>query len=87
MTRKTLAFGLISLVLLAGCEKLSSEFQSAPIKATTIEGKVRTARGGGEEVRVWRDPETGCEYLLWEGKRKGSMTPRLTSDGRPMCKS
>ncbi|WP_374143564.1 DUF6440 family protein [Sphingomonas sp.] len=86
MTRAALAFCLFGSVLLAGCDKLSASLETAPIKATTVEGKVRSRRAGGEEIRVWRDPETGCQYLLWERRQRGSMTPRLTPDGRPMCK-
>lgn len=76
---------LSGTVLLVGCDEADSPFRSESIKTTTIEGKVRSSRNGGEEVRVWRDPDTGCQYFLWERRRAGSMTPRLTPDGRPMC--
>ncbi len=36
-------------------------------------------------VTVLRDPETGCEYFLVKGGRKGGLTPRLGRDGEPMC--
>lgn len=78
---------LAGTIALAGCDTFDSSFRSAPINATTVEGKVRSRRAGGEEVRVWRDPETGCQYLLWERRQRGSMTPRLGPDGRPVCKS
>jgi hypothetical protein len=67
---------------LAACDRIESK----PINAATVEGKIRSARTGGEEVRVWRDPETGCQYLLWERRQRGAMTPRLAPDGRPICK-
>ena len=86
MTRTALAFCLSGAALLVGCDQIGSTFQSAPITTTSIEGKVRGSRSGGEQVRVWRDPDTGCQYLLWDGRRRGSMTPRLTAEGRPMCK-
>ncbi len=86
LARATLMFCLLGTALLAGCDKMGSTFQSAPISTTTVEGKTRSARRGGEEVRVWRDPDTGCEYLLWERRQRGSMTPRLKPDGRPMCR-
>ncbi|WP_370655243.1 DUF6440 family protein [Sphingomonas aurea] len=81
--RSALAFSGFIAVALTACDK----FDAAPINATTVEGKVRSARAGGEEVRVWRDPETGCQYLLWERRQRGAMTPRLAPDGRPICKS
>jgi hypothetical protein len=74
-----------SAVMLAGCEKLTTTYQSAPIRTERVEGKMRGGRAGGEQVRVWRDPETGCQYLVWERRQRGAMTPRLRPDGRPMC--
>ncbi len=76
------AFCLFGAIALTGCDR----FESQPINATNVEGKVRSSRNGGEEVRVWRDPETGCQYLLWERRQRGAMTPRLGSDGKPICK-
>jgi hypothetical protein len=83
--RTTLILCFSGAVLLGGCDQNGSSFESEPIKTTTLEGKVRGKSGGGEEIRVWRDPETGCSYLLWRGRRDGGITPRLTPDGRPMC--
>ncbi len=81
MKRMTLTICMLGLVPLAACDRT----ESAPINASTVEGKIRVRRGG-ERVRVWRDPETGCQYLLWERRDKGGMTPRLRPDGRPMCR-
>ncbi len=83
MQGSALAFCIFSAVALTACDR----FDSASINATTVEGKVRSAREGGEEIRAWRDPETGCQYLLWERRQRGAMTPRLAFNGRPMCKS
>ncbi|MEY2883273.1 MAG: hypothetical protein RL490_997 [Pseudomonadota bacterium] len=74
-----------SLLLLAGCDQQDSPFKSESIETSSIAGKLRGNRSGGEQVRVWRDPDTGCQYLLWERRGKGSMTPRLTPGGAPMC--
>ncbi len=85
--RATFVLCLLAAPALAGCDKFDSSFQAAPINASTVDGNVRGRRSGGEEIRVWRDPETGCQYLVWERRRTGSMTPRLKADGRPMCGS
>ena len=82
MTKLAFAWCLIGAVALAGCDQMQSE----PINATTVDGKIRSRRAGGEEVRVWRDPETGCQYLLWERRQRGAMTPRLAADGKPICR-
>ena len=28
-------------------------------------------------IYIWTDPETGVEYIIWEGYRKGGITPRI----------
>lgn len=33
-------------------------------------------------VRIWTDPETGCEYIRAPAS---SFTPRLRADGTPKC--
>ena len=87
MTRTKLALCLGGAVLLGGCDKLGSSFKAEPITTTPVEGKMRGTRNRGEQVRVWRDPETGCQYLIWQSRRHGGVTPRLTADGRPMCRA
>ena len=81
MSKMAVVSWLIVAACVAGCDKLESE----PIKANNVEGKMRNRRSSGEEVRVWRDPQTRCQYLLWERGKRGAMTPRLAPDGRPMC--
>ncbi|WP_443029927.1 DUF6440 family protein [Sphingomonas sp. ZB1N12] len=83
--RLNAVYCIAGAMLVSGCDKLSSSSQSAPIRTVTVEGNLRGNQSGGEEVRVWRDPETGCQYLLWERRRRGGITPRLTMEGRPMC--
>lgn len=34
------------------------------------------------DVRIWLDPETGCEYITAGG---GLFSPRLKADGSLMC--
>lgn len=36
------------------------------------------------DVRVYRDTETGCEYV-GSYRKRAALTPRLGADGRPMC--
>lgn len=69
-------------------------FELAVIAAmvAAVIGGVAAMRSGGvsalpsgiryvpsSSVRVWLDPETGCEYFA------EAWTPRLTRDGRPLC--
>lgn len=83
--RTKLILCLLGAVMLAGCDQQGSPFRSETIKTATLEGKVSGRRSGGEQVRVWRDPETGCQYLLWERRSLGNMTARLNAEGRPLC--
>ncbi len=85
MTRAGLVFGLIGATLLAGCNGGQSPFGSAPSEERSDDGQLRTSQGNGR-LRVWSDPETGCQYLLRGRSSRGSITPRLKPDGLPLCK-
>ncbi|MFN3582809.1 DUF6440 family protein [Phenylobacterium sp.] len=41
-----------------------------------------------DDVETWRDPQTGCQYLLFaDGNLEaGGMTPRLDANGLPICR-
>ena len=36
-------------------------------------------------IRIWSDPQTGCEYVIFDSHKRAGMTHRLNSDGTPMC--
>lgn len=40
-------------------------------------------------VRAWKDPKTGCEYLVisddYPHKARAAITPRLRANGEPFC--
>lgn len=42
---------------------------------------------GDESVRVFVDPETGVNYLIYNGVYKGAITVRYNQDGSIMVKS
>ena len=85
MAGRSLLLCLAAATSLAACDQASSPFSSTPIRSERVEGKMRGNRQGGEQVRVWRDPANGCQYLLWERRQRGAMTARLKPDGLPMC--
>ena len=39
----------------------------------------------GKSVRVFKDPKSGCEYLLLLGDQRSELEPRLNANGRPDC--
>jgi len=45
----------------------------------------RADSGAGYQPRVWTDPETGCQYLLFRGYVETGVVARLNRDGLPIC--
>jgi hypothetical protein len=37
------------------------------------------------EINVYTDPKTKCEYFIYDGSYAGTMTPRLSQDGKIIC--
>lgn len=64
-----LAAGLIVAILLSGCDE--------PPYVDTDDPPARSG------LSVYTDHGTGCQYL--ERHIYGGITPRLGSDGKPMC--
>lgn len=62
---------------LAGCEQQVRD-PNRPIVA-------RVVRGPSNEMDLWRDRETGCEYISYTGS--SGLTPRLDANGRPICRN
>ena len=77
MNNKRIAVALPLLVVLGGCE---FRVQTAPKERNT------TALLLPDDLAyVWRDPDTGCEYL--SGSIHSAMTPRLDRRGNQVCVS
>nr|BDD45846.1 hypothetical protein 6 [Bacillaceae bacterium] len=36
-------------------------------------------------ISITTDTQTGCRYLIFDGDRRGGITPLLKSDGTPDC--
>lgn len=34
-----------------------------------------------DSIQIWTDSETGVQYVIYKGYRKGGITPRLNVDG------
>jgi hypothetical protein len=66
---------LISMVFLFGCAE--------PVQNNSkVAQRISYQTVDGVTVRVWRDPETKCEYLVLYNN---SLTPRVDADGLPIC--
>jgi len=76
-TRKH-ALALLACVAVVGCNGDPRPNESTP-HATVYHAMDRIVPG------IWTDAETGCQYLLVRVKEGNSVTPRLGSDGKPMC--
>jgi PBP1b-binding outer membrane lipoprotein LpoB len=70
---------LILALFLAGCSApnhTKSEDKSTRKLSTTVSGT----------YRVYTDPETKCEYLMYHNfSGSSSITPRIGSDGKIIC--
>lgn len=73
-----LVFILLAL-LCAGCtqEKINEISDGADQRRREANAR------GAEEVKAYRDSETGCEYVGIQGR---SLTPRMALDGKQICR-
>jgi hypothetical protein len=39
-----------------------------------------------DALKVYKDKNTKCKYLIYDGYREDGITPLLKSDGTPDCK-
>lgn len=65
---------LLPLLLLGACDA------SSIINEDTT--KINNANS--EKVRIYTDPETKVQYLIYLGDKSGGMTVRVRPDGTPM---
>lgn len=73
-----LVVGVIAGVMtFTGCEAVTTE------ETSQTEEKTSFILNSDDEVQVWTDEETGVQYLIFKGYRKGGITPRLNADGTP----
>ncbi|MES2337877.1 MAG: DUF6440 family protein [Pseudomonadota bacterium] len=86
MQRTGLVMCLMGAAMLGGCDGGQSSYGSAPSQDSAVQGSLRTSTSANRRIRVWSDPETGCQYLIWGRSGRGGMTPRLKPDGMPVCK-
>lgn len=63
---------IVSMLILSSCSTTDQENMG------TFETTFK-----GDNVRIVLDTETGCQYIRTSGQ--SSYTPRLTSEGIPMC--
>lgn len=65
------------IMLLTGCNAVTTE------DTIQIEENTTILPNRSDEVHIWIDEETGVQYLIFKGYRKGGITPRLNADGTP----
>lgn len=68
------AIAILALGMLAGC----GEPTATPVGPSMV-GIT------DNDVFVWRDSQTGCQYLVYAGYKRGGITPRLNPDGTQVC--
>lgn len=63
-----------ALAVVAGCAESTAQADQKGLKLAQY-----------EDVTVWVDPDTKCQYVLWDGYKAGSMVPRVHPNGLPVC--
>lgn len=78
MTRSILILWplILAVVLLDGCKRAEAQHDK-------IKPNVSEFYGSDTIVRVFTDPETGCQYLGMYGE---AVTPRMGRDGKQICR-
>lgn len=78
--RKTFSF-LMMATLFACIVAIVATCGQRPTEAQSSQRGMRL--DDGEGIRVWTDPDTNCQYLLYYGN---AITPRLQGGG-PICRA
>lgn len=68
-----IVFLLAIILLLSGCER-----------SENIQKKLDSQFGWS--MTVWKDKDTGCEYIVYSGYQQGGITARYDSEGKPICR-
>lgn len=83
--------------LIAGIALVVTVLAACVPNATTVSNPESTASGDGVErlggipltnagVYVWVSPETGCQFLIFNGYKEGAMIPHTNGQEHVGCK-
>lgn len=75
---KMIAVAAVGLMLTACGPKIDAVAVEEASNAMVTDD---TAQAATSEVTDWKDGDTGCHYLVWNG----NLTPKLGADGKPVC--
>lgn len=75
---------LVTSFLLVSCSSPASDQAAQPVMEI---GRVAKFEFGVayNQVAVWSDPDTGCQYLMAMEVRGFQMIPRMMPDGKQAC--
>lgn len=78
---KLLAIISVVILVLTCWRKINTEENKKAfeerIEKAKQEQEIQEKNNLGDNIYIWTDPETGVEYIIWEGYRKGGITPRI----------
>lgn len=74
---KKIIIVLLIFVILIGCGKVPED--------TSFNKDLTPNIYDGNSVYVFTDAKTGCDYFIYKNGYAGGITPRLDSDGKPLC--
>ena len=76
---------LILLAALSGCDDYSAPYGQSKPKPNVDKPSTMKGDASVRSLRVFRDPETNCEYLSSYGGHE-TITPRMGRDGKQVCR-
>lgn len=78
--------GALLLVIAVSAAVISTQTACQSASAVAAPSQAITwVRLAGTDIVLFRDPDTNCDYLVYDGYKSGGITPRLGRDGRPFC--
>ncbi|PGU51837.1 DUF6440 family protein [Bacillus cereus] len=88
--KKLIGVVLFGTILLSACENLNTESpKKANVKETLgrleVVGIDNVADGPSGEITIFKDKETGCQYMYIGAASGPMLTPVLNQDGKPYC--
>lgn len=81
--KKKLIFGVtlwLSVVILSGCVPTNTSSMTTVPSNTTYSGSIEEYRYD-DSFYIYVDPDTGVNYIVYVGMKKGGITPRYNPNG------
>ncbi|MEB9975435.1 DUF6440 family protein [Bacillus cereus] len=88
--KKLIGIILFGTIILSACENLNTETSKKTNAKETLGrlevlGTDNVVEGPSGEITIFKDKETGCQYMHTGAAGGPMITPVLNQDGKPYC--